>query len=49
MGLNNFIRKYLHISFMVIAASVILYACGNNQSYDEAELAHINRMYEQAA
>lgn len=49
MGLNNFIRKYLHISFMVIAASVILYACGNNQSYDEAELARINQMYEQAA
>jgi len=49
MGLNNFIRKYLHISFMVIAASVILYACGNNQSYDEAELARIKQMYEQAA
>lgn len=47
--MNNFIRKYLHISFMVIAASVILYACGNNQSYDNAELARINQMYEQAA
>lgn len=40
MELTSFIRKYIHI-FLIVAASVVLCACGNNRSYDQGELDRI--------
>lgn len=48
MELTSFIRKYIHI-FLIVAASVVLCACGNNRSYDQGELDRIKQMYAQAA
>lgn len=48
MELTSFIRKYIHI-FLIVAASVVLCACGNNRSYDQGELYRIKQMYAQAA
>lgn len=48
MELISFIRKNLHI-FLIVAASVVLCACGNNRSYDQGELDRIKQMYAQAA
>lgn len=48
MELTNFIRKYIHI-ILIVAASVVLCACGNNRSYDQGELDRIKQMYAQAA
>lgn len=48
MELTSFIRKYIHI-FLIVAASAVLCACGNNRSYDQGELDRIKQMYAQAA
>lgn len=48
MELTSFIRKYIHI-FLIVAASAVLCACGNNRSYDQGELYRIKQMYAQAA
>lgn len=48
MELTSFIRKYIHI-FLIVAASVVMCACGNNRSYDQGELDRIKQMYAQAA
>lgn len=48
MELTSFIRKYIHI-FLIVAASVVMCACGNNRSYDQGELYRIKQMYAQAA
>lgn len=48
MELTNFIRKYIHI-ILLVAASAVLCACGNNRSYDQGELYRIKQMYAQAA
>lgn len=48
MELTSFIRKYIHI-FLIVAASVVLCACGNNRSYDQGELDRIKQMYAKAA
>lgn len=48
MRLHNFIKKHI-IYIILIAASYMVSACGNNPTYDETALTYAKKMYQQAA
>ena len=48
MRLHNFINKHI-IYIILIAASYMVSACGNNPTYDETALTYAKKMYQQAA
>ena len=48
MRFYNFIRNSI-ISVIIIAATALAAACGNKSPYDDSALAHVKKLYQQAA